>query len=177
MIARLPEQFETRRLRAERLTAAHYEVVLQMHQDPVHMATLGGIKDAVQTRDYLDRNLTHWDEYGFGLWMLLDRADGQLVGRGLLRHLVIDGQDDVEVGYGFTPAFWGRGLATEIATACVALGFEQLQLPSVVALTLAGNLASQNVLRKAGLQLERQLMHAGLPHVFFRGLNRAGASQ
>ena len=100
--------------------------------------------------------------------MLRDRDTGAVIGRALLRHLDVDGGDEVETGYGFLPDLWGRGLATEIARACVNIGRERLGLESVVGITLPTNTASQRVMRKAGLHYERDIVHAGLPHLLFR---------
>jgi RimJ/RimL family protein N-acetyltransferase len=72
------------------------------------------------------------------------------------------------LGYGFFPALWGRGLATEIATAFVSFAREQLRLPSVVAVTQHANLGSQRVLTKAGLAYERDFNHDGIPHMLYR---------
>jgi ribosomal-protein-alanine N-acetyltransferase len=163
-----PETFVTDRLLAERLTTEHYDALLRMHQDAVQMAALGGVRDEQQTRTYMDRHLQHWLDFGFGMWILRDRESMDVAGRALLRHVWLAGQDEVEVGYSFHPAYWGRGLATEIATACVQLAFVTLHLPSVVALTLPTNLASQRVLSKAGLSFEREVIHDGLLHVLFR---------
>jgi RimJ/RimL family protein N-acetyltransferase len=80
----------------------------------------------------------------------------------------VDGVDEVETGYGFLPDFWGHGLATEIARACVHIGREQLGLESVVGITAPTNTGSQQVMRKAGLQFERDILHAGQPHLLFR---------
>jgi RimJ/RimL family protein N-acetyltransferase len=164
-----PDGFTTPRLRAERLRPDHLGVLCEMDTDPQFTAMLGGVRDEARTRAYLERNLRHWEDYGFGLWILRDAAAGRVAGRALLRHLVIDGRDDVEVGYGLLPAFWGRGLATEIASACVGLGFTGLDLQSVVAITLPENVRSQRVLRKAGLVYERDVDHGGFRHQFFRG--------
>ena len=139
-----------------------------MHQDPRAMALLGGVRDHVKTDAYLARNLAHWDQYGFGLWILRDRPSGDMIGRGLLRHLDVEGQDDIETGYAFYPAWWGRGLATEIARKCVDLGFEVLKERSIVGLTTPANQASQRVLEKVGMTLDREVDHAGIPHVLFR---------
>jgi RimJ/RimL family protein N-acetyltransferase len=132
------------------------------------MATLGGVRDEAAIADYLARNLDHWAEHGFGIWMLRDSQTGAMIGRAVLRHLDIDGSDEVEVGYGFLPQFWGRGLATEIARACVRIGLEELGFPSLVAITLRSNRGSQRVLEKAGLRYERDIVHAGVPHALFR---------
>src|SRR3990172_6030013 len=127
-----------------------------MHRDPAVMAHLGGVRDDAQTAAYFARNLQHWADYGFGLWILREVGGTDPVGRAVLRHLLVESVDEVEVGYAFYPAFWGRGLATEIATACLELGRRELRLATMVAVTSPGNLASQYVLRKAGLVYERE---------------------
>jgi RimJ/RimL family protein N-acetyltransferase len=162
------DAFTTARLSAERLVPAHRDEIQRMHQDPRAMAMLGGVRDAVKTQEYLDRNLAHWDEFGFGLWILRDRARGEMIGRGLLRHLDVEGQDDIETGYAFYPAWWGKGLATEIARKCLELGFATLKLESIVGLTTPANSASQHVLKKVGMVQDRAYDHAGVPHVLFR---------
>ena len=162
------DSFSTARLDAERLTADHWDDLRRMDQNEQFMAELGGVRDEAGTRAYLERNLAHWVARGFGLWMLRDRDTGGVIGRAVLRHLDVDGVDEVETGYGFLPDLWGRGLATEIARACVHIGRERLGLASVVGITLPTNAASQQVMRKAGLQYERVILHAGQPHLLFR---------
>jgi RimJ/RimL family protein N-acetyltransferase len=144
-----------------------------MDQDERFMAHLGGVRDAAGTERYLNWNLAHWSEHGFGLWMLREKEAGVMIGRAVLRHLEVDGVDEVETGYGFLPEFWGRGLATEIILACLGLGHDQLGLGSIVAITVPANKASQRVLHKAGLEYEREIVHNGQTHLLFR--NRSGA--
>lgn len=163
-----PDSFSTARLRAERLTPGHFDDLCGMDCDPQFMALLGGPRDAAQTAAYLAKNLQHWTDYGFGLWVLRDARDGRASGRGALRHLLVEGTDEVELGYGFYPEFWGRGLATEIATAFLHFGREELRLPSLVAITRPANLGSQRVLIKTGLVYERDVSHDGVPHLLFR---------
>jgi ribosomal-protein-alanine N-acetyltransferase len=173
------DSFSTTRLLAERLTAAHLPDLRRMDQDEMFMARLGGVRDSRGTAAYLAWNLEHWTEYGHGLWMLREATTGVMVGRAVLRHLDVEGVDEVEVGYGFVPEVWGRGLATEVAVACVGIGRDRLGLESMVAVTLPDHAASQRVMRKAGLIYERDFLHAGRPHVLFRtvgvkGPGRAG---
>jgi len=162
------DTFTTERLRAERLTAAHLPEIRRMHRDPAVMAQLGGVRDEEQTAAYLQRNLRHWAMHGFGLWILRERDGGDPVGRAVLRHLTIDDVDDVEVGYAFYQAYWGHGLATEVATRCVGIAARALNLTSVVGLTDPANRASRHVLEKAGLTYERDCLHEGHPSALFR---------
>jgi ribosomal-protein-alanine N-acetyltransferase len=162
------ETFRTDRLTAERLQAAHLDELCRMHQDARVMATLGGLRSDEQTRRFLREGLDHWDRHGYGLWVFRDRAGASFVGRGGLRQVVVGGTEEVEVAYALLPAFWGRGLATEMAEALVVVAFERLSLPDVTSFTLPTNRASQRVMEKVGLAYERDVVHAGLPHVFYR---------
>ncbi len=168
MIRKLDETFITERLQAERLTPDHLPEVRRMHRDAAVMAQLGGVRDEVQTAAYMDRNLRHWAEHGFGLWILRERGGGDPIGRAVLRHLLIDGVDEVEVGYAFYQPYWGRGLATEVASRCVALAEHELGLATVVGLTDPANRVSRHVLEKVGLSYERDCVHESLPCALFR---------
>jgi RimJ/RimL family protein N-acetyltransferase len=171
------DSFSTARLDAERLAVDHWDDLRRMDEDPRFMMELGGVRDAVGTLAYLERNLAHWAAHGFGLWVLRDRDTGGVVGRAVLRHLEVDGVDEVETGYGLLPEFWGRGFATEIARACVNIGRERLGLASVIGITLPTNAASQHVMLKAGLQYERDIVHTGLPHLLFRTVYSSYSSE
>jgi RimJ/RimL family protein N-acetyltransferase len=157
------------RLAAEPLAERHFDDLLRMHADPRQMEMLGGVKDAGETRAYLDRNLAHWADHGFGLWMLRDPGSGEMVGRALVRTLPLDGITEVEIGYSLRPDCWGRGLGTGIARACLRYGFDVLRLPSLVALTQPRNVRSRRVLEKVGMAYERDMVHGGLAHVLYRG--------
>ena len=163
-----PVSFALRRVQAERLTEAHLPVLLRMDSDSRLMALIGGVRSEAQTAEYLDRNLKHWSDHGFGIWILRDPITRQVMGRAGLRHLTIGGMEEVELAYALFPEFWGRGLATDAARACVTIGRDWLGLHSVVGLVLPGNVASQHVLRKASLTREREVMHGGQPHLLFR---------
>lgn len=162
------DSFETERLTAERLHEHHYELLCRMHNDPAVMATLGGPRPDAETRAFLARELAHWQAHGFGLWIFRDKASGAFAGRAGLRHIEIGGADQVEVAYALMPAFWGRGLATEIAGTLVRLGFERLGLGELIAFTWTINKASERVMQKAGFTYQHDFSHAGLPHVRYR---------
>ncbi len=162
------ETVRTDRLVGERLRAEHFDELHRLHQDHRVMATLAGVRSAAETRQMLRANLDHWERHGFGLWLFRDPADGRFVGRGGLRRVHVGGNDEVEVAYALAADSWGRGLATEIARASVAVGFERLGLPDLVCFTLTTNRASRRVMEKAGFGYERDIVHADLPHAFYR---------
>jgi [ribosomal protein S5]-alanine N-acetyltransferase len=132
------------------------------------MATLGGLRSAEETAYYLRENLDHWDRYGYGMWVFSDRTDGRFVGRAGLRNTRVGGNEEVELAYALVADYWGRGLATEMAKQILKLAFERLDLDDIVCFTLPTNRASKRVMEKAGFEYERDVVHAGSPHVLFR---------
>lgn len=132
------------------------------------MATLGGVQTQDQTRAALERHWDHWQRHGFGWWMMRDQAGGAFIGRGGLRHFVVAGREEIELGYGLLPDYWGQGLAAEMSGEALSLGFETLGILSIVAFTLPTNQRSRRVMEKVGLSYECDTIHAELPHVLYR---------
>jgi RimJ/RimL family protein N-acetyltransferase len=50
----------------------------------------------------------------------------------------------------------------------VTVAFENLGMSDLVAFTLPINQASRRVMEKIGFSFERDIVHAGLPHVLYR---------
>ncbi len=167
----LTETLRTDRLFAAPLRPEDFAGLRRLHGDPRVMATLsadGRPLPEEETRRALQRHLDHWVRHGYGLWAFRDPADGRFVGYCGLKHTDVEGNDEVELAYAVVADAWGQGLATEMAEAVLRVGFERLGLAEVVCFTLTTNRASQRVMEKAGFEYEREIVHAGLPHVLYR---------
>lgn len=164
------DHFRTPHLRGERLLASHYADVRRIHSDPVVMALLGGVRSEEQTAKYLEFNLGHWAQYGHGIYIVRDLADDALVGLGCLRHLTLDDEDEIEIGYSLFEAWWGRGLGTEIARACLDLGFQGVGARSLIAVTDPANTASQRVMGRIGMTFDCDSQIDGKAVVVYRGM-------
>jgi RimJ/RimL family protein N-acetyltransferase len=114
----------------------------------------------------LEHDLRHWEVHGFGPWALHLREGGEFVGRAGLVWTRVEGSKLVELPWAVLPEFQRRGIATEAGRAAlgVALG---LGLGPLASLTLPDNLASRAVMEKLGFRYERDVQHAGLPHVLY----------
>jgi len=96
---------------------------------------------------------------GYGLLHASLRDSGRYVGGcGLFK--VPEG-DDIEIAYRLPVDCWGHGYATEMATAVLAYGFEELSLSRIIGLTWPENVASQRVLEKIGMQPAGVEQHYG----------------
>jgi RimJ/RimL family protein N-acetyltransferase len=157
----------TPRLRLEPLGPEHAAGLARILGDPRVGATLGGVQDEAWVRAHIDGVGLQWERDGFNWWAALDRATGEVVGRGGLSRKVIAGREEVEAGWTVAPERWGQGFATEIGAAALALAREH-DLETVVSITLPHNTASRRVMEKLGFAYERDVVYADLPHVLYR---------
>ncbi|WP_422000721.1 GNAT family N-acetyltransferase [Reyranella sp.] len=152
--SRIPAVFSTSRMRATRIQAADLDDLIRPHLDPDVSRFLGGVRSPEQTAAYVEVQLRHWREHGFGLWILRSEQGGFL-GRAGLRYVELEGKRALEIAYTFAKAAWGRGLASEVATALVDLWLATIAEPVLVGIVEKGNSASERVLLKAGFTYDR----------------------
>ncbi len=113
----------------------------------------------------LQEDERQWRERGHGLLAVTDRSNGQFLGRVGLRHR--PEWDEVAVGWVLRPDFWGRGLATEAARACVAWGFDALDVPYLIALIEPANARSIRVAERLGMSPARREFQFGRDMVVY----------
>ncbi|NIH82059.1 GNAT family N-acetyltransferase [Amycolatopsis viridis] len=63
--------------------------------------------------------LEHWNAHGFGYLAVLPLGSAELIGVGGLQHTQFDGLPLLNLYYRLRPTAWGRGYATELASAVV----------------------------------------------------------
>jgi RimJ/RimL family protein N-acetyltransferase len=144
---------ETPRLILRPMLATDLEALLLIFTDPRVMACFGvGPFSREQMGAWLQRNLDHQNQFGYGLFSVLLKEDGTLIGDCGLENMDLDGQTVAELGYDFRSAYWKRGFASEAASAVRDYAFDVLHLPMLVSLIRVGNLASKRVAEKVGMQ-------------------------
>jgi ribosomal-protein-alanine N-acetyltransferase len=109
----------------------------------------------------IDRQLDHWQKHGYGWWAVEHRSSSRLVGWCGLQYL--SDTDEVEVAYHISRDHWGRGLATEAASAAVDYGFRTVGLPAIIALAHPDNSRSQRVIEKLGMAFIEETVYFGIP--------------
>ena len=106
-----------------------------------------------RAKAWMDRCLGRYAEGSLGMQALLLRDTGEFIGMCGLLVQVINGNNLIEVGYHLLPRFWGKGYATEAARAFRDYAFMEDTVPFVVSVIHPGNLPSQKVAGRNGMQL------------------------
>ncbi len=165
------ELIETHKLRGERIRESHWQLWFDMGSNPKVMATLGGTWSLEKAQEKMKWNCEQWERYGHGQWVFFEKATEAFVGRGGIRRVIVNGNEEVELGYALMPEFWGKGLAVEIGKKVLSIAFDEFCYPSVVCYTLLDNKKSERVMQKIGFSFEGNIMHANQPHVLYRYQN------
>ena len=69
----------------------------------------------------------------------------------------------VEIGWRISSHYWGRGLATEGAHACLQAGFERWNMDDIYSFTSIHNHPSINVMIRIGMTRQGTFAHPNLP--------------
>jgi RimJ/RimL family protein N-acetyltransferase len=167
----MDRQLESKRLSGVPIELAHFDQLRVLHIDPKVMATLsadGHPLAEADTRTWIESAVDHWKRRGFGIWIFSEQSSGEFVGYCGIKETVVEGSDETELLYAVRTRFWRDGMATEMAALVLAFAFEQSRISKVVAFTLPTNRGSRRVMEKSGFIYQRDIVHAGLPHVLYR---------
>jgi ribosomal-protein-alanine N-acetyltransferase len=149
---------ETPRLRLRHLTRDDAPFILELLNEPDFIRNIGDreVRTLADARGYIQNGpVASYNQHGFGLYLVETRDDATPVGIcGLLKRNYLD---DVDVGFALRAGFRGRGYAFEAAAAVMRHGHQGLGLSRIVAITAPDNDASMKVLRRLGLEFERNI--------------------
>ena len=145
---------ETERLILRPMLETDVDALYLIFSDPKVMASFGGsLFTRQQMESWLQRNLDHQNEHGYGLFSVILKETGELIGDCGLEQMEIDGDKAAELGYDFRSDYWNQGFATEAACEVRDYALGILRLPLLISLIRVGNLASKRVAEKVGMHL------------------------
>ena len=127
------------------------------------------VREPIPREDAVERlasQVESWQTRGFGVWAVLEKASNQLVGHS--GFVTPEASDRIELIYALGRDWWGRGLATEAAAACLRHGFEVLDFTEIVALAFPENEPSIHVMHKLGFVFEDIVPRFGVELVRFK---------
>jgi RimJ/RimL family protein N-acetyltransferase len=156
---------ETPRLQLRLMRSSDLDDLLKIFGDPKVMASFGGaVFNREQMEGWIGRNIEHQNKHGYGLFSVILKSEGLLIGDCGLEHMIMDGDQVTELGYDFRSDYWNHGYATEAAAAVRDYALDVLNLPSLISLIRVGNVASKRVSEKIGMRLVGEITQNGIPY-------------
>ena len=149
---------ETARFFVREITVEDADFVLRLVNEPSFVANIGdkSVRNLDDARRFiLEGTWTNQERPGYGQFLIELKDGGDRVGVcGLLYRRSLDVSD---IGFALLPEYWGRGLAYEAATELLEYGHSTLGIETIVGLTSHDNLPSIKVLKKLGMNFERDV--------------------
>ena len=122
---------------------------------PAVMQHLGGVQTAQGWDAAYLRIAGFTRDFGHTFWILEDLGSGEMLGFCGLKRVNAPGTHDLigqmEIGWRLRENAWGKGIAKEAAIASLDLAFGRFAAPHVIAMTTAGNVASQGLMARLGM--------------------------
>ena len=160
---------KTERLLLREMTQDDLPALQGILQDEETMYAYNSAFDEAETQAWLDRQLSRYAQYGFGLWAVVLKESGGMIGQCGLTMQPWRGDEVLEVGYLFNRAFWHHGYATEAARGCMEYAFDLLGAREVCSIIRETNLPSRRVAERNGMTVRdswvKHYRGIDMPHV------------
>ncbi|MGA9544319.1 MAG: GNAT family N-acetyltransferase [Candidatus Sulfotelmatobacter sp.] len=163
-----PQIFETPRLILREFSADDVDALGRVLSDAETMRFYPAPLDHAGVEEWIARNLRRYATDGHGLWAMLLKTSGELIGDCGLTVQPVDSTDEIEIGYHVRRDYWGQGLATEAARACRDYGFARLPVDLIISLIRPENIPSRRVAEKNGMTIWKEVIRKGIPHLVYK---------
>lgn len=150
-LLRSKEILHTQRLTLREMTQDDFPALCRILQDSQVMYAYEGPFSNEEVQDWLDRQITRYRQWGFGLWAVVLQETGEMVGQCGLTMQPWKDQQVLEIGYLLQRAYWHQGYATEAAAACQEYAFHTLDAEEVCSIIRDTNTTSQQVALRCGM--------------------------
>ncbi|MEK5379185.1 GNAT family N-acetyltransferase [Niallia sp. FSL W8-0635] len=163
--------FETERLYTREMTISDLNALAKILQDPQVMYAYEHPFSEEETLNWLNRQLERYQEFGHGLWGLVLKKNGEMIGQCGLTYQKFAGESVLEIGYLLRKDSWHQGYAIEAASAAKKYAFENLNTNEVYSIIRDTNITSMNVAIRNGMKIRgREIQHnygVDMPHYGF----------
>ncbi len=167
----MPMILETERLYLREMGQDDFSSLCKILQDEDVMYAYEHAFSDGEVQAWLDKQISRYKEYGFGLWAVILKDTNEMIGQCGLTMQDFNGKQVLEVGYLFQKSFWHKGYANEAAIACKEYAFDKLNADEVFSIIRDTNIASQNVARRNGMEIvDKFVKHyygIDMPHYLF----------
>jgi ribosomal-protein-alanine N-acetyltransferase len=158
---------ETSRLILREFRLDDADALARVLSDPETMRFYPAPYDRAGVEDWIARGIRRYAEHGHGLWAMVLKASGEMIGDCGLTVQNVDGADEIEIGYHVRRELWGQVLATEAARACRDYGFARLRAERLISLICPENLPSRRVAEKNGMTVWKEVMWHNISHLVY----------
>ena len=163
--------YETTRLYTREMTIDDMPALRRILQDESVMYAYEHAFDEQETANWMNRQMESYRERDFGLWAVILKETGEMIGQCGLILQNVGGREVLEIGYHLQKEHWHRGYAIEAARGSTKYAFEMLGESEVFSMVRDTNIASMNVAIRNGMTVRSRFVkhyhHIDMQHFLF----------
>ena len=144
---------ETKRLILREMNLDDFESLKLVISDPINMKYYENPYDDNGVLRWINWNLDNYKTYGFGLFAVILKETGQMIGDCGVTMQFINRKIRPEIGYHFHLDYHNQGYATEAAIAVKKYIFDNTTFKELYTYTTKENMPSRRVAEKNGMTL------------------------
>jgi RimJ/RimL family protein N-acetyltransferase len=163
-LARVVEDvIETQRLRLRPFAPdlSDLDALHEIQSDAHHMRFYPHPFSREESRAWIERSLDRQERLGYSLWAIEDRETREFLGNCGPIPQVVDGIEEVELGWSVTPRRAREGIASEAAEAWRDRCLGPLGMDHVISLIRPENAPSRGVAERIGMTVWKDTLHGG----------------
>lgn len=119
-----------------------------------------------RTEETLRGRIRHYQDHGFGMWAVIDKNSGEMIGQTGLQ--VLEGTTEVELVAYTAKRHWHQGVAQESCIAALTYAFTEMKLTSVIAVARTENSVANSAAGKLGFEFEHEGTAYGDPVYYYK---------
>ena len=150
------QKIDTERCILRRIVPDDYEVMYEnwaKYEEVCRYFPFDPVTDIEAYKEKVYRWVTNYESDTYFHWVIEWKENGELIGTINLVN-VDEACFTAETSYMLSPSYWGQGIMTEVLRDVLNYAFGKVGLNRVQADVFDGNIASERVLKKCGMQLE-----------------------
>lgn len=150
---------ETDRCFLREMTMEDLDALYQLYEEPEITRYMEGLyedreKEEEYTRAYIN-NMYRF--YGYGMWLVIEKETGKIIGRAGLNNVDIHGEPALEMGYMIGKPYQNQGYATEVCEGILQFAAEATEFKMINCLIQKENVKSVHLIEKLDFTWEEEL--------------------
>lgn len=143
---------ETDRLYLREFRIEDYDDLFEIFSDEEVMKHYQYVLDEKGVKNWINGNIDRYNNFGFGLWAVVLKETGKVIGDCGLSMQIINKKIKPEIGYHFNKKYWRQGFAHEAAKACIEWTFENTPFRMLYSYMTKDNVASYATAMSNGMK-------------------------
>lgn len=143
---------ETERLLLRELSFDDYDALYEILADSDIMRHYPYTFDEKRVKNWIAKNIKRYEIFGFGLWAIVLKKTGEMIGDCGITMQNINGSIKPEIGYHLNKKYWRQGYAKEAARKCRDWAFENTPFHILYSYMKSANIASCATARANGMR-------------------------